>query len=540
MLENIKILFKDRRRIRVISILCFLALYTTAHSFIQVNPVNPQQNTKVIHLRQAGYIYTRPDFEPQILVNDVILFHDGVLMYCDSAYLNEKENSFEAFGRIKVDQGDTLFMYGDYLFYDGNQKLLMVRNNVRLENNDVTLFTDSLDYDRVLNIGYYFEGGMMVDSLNELTSYWGQYEPNIKIATFSDSVKLINDRFTLYSDTLVYDTQTKIATILGPSTIVSDSGVIYSKRGWYNTITEESMLLDRSTVVNKEGNRILIGDSISYHKAEGYGEVFGNMFLHDTIKKVILCGNYGYYNEHTEYAMATDSAYSIEYSQGDSLFLHGDKLEMIRIDSTYREMKAYYGVRFYRSDIQGVCDSMQYNTKENVLYMYTAPVLWNENYQMVGDTIEVFMNDSTVDWIHMKQYCFAIEQKDSIHYNQLKGRDLKAYLVDGDMRYIIVEGNAQSIFYPEEEDGSIIGMNQTESSYLSMNLKDKKMEKLKLWPKVNARMTPLPDLTPDITKLPEFQWLDYIRPLNKDDIFRKAKRKEEPIRRSLDIFNAED
>lgn len=540
MFKKIRIFFQDRHRIRLTSILCFILLYISVQSFSQVSTQQQvQQNKTKVELIQAMSLDKRKGFEPQVLIDSVVLFHDGAYMYCDSAYLDEKTNSFEAFSNIRINQGDTLFMYGDYLQYNGNTKLLKVRENVRLENKDVTLFTDSLDYDRVLNLGYYFDGGMLVDSLNELTSFWGQYEPSIKIATFSDSVKLVNDRFTLYSDTLKYDTYTKIATILGPSTIVSDSGVIHTTRGWYDTQTEESMLFDRSRIVNKEGNRILIGDSISYHKQAGFGEVFGNMFLQDTLKKIILRGHYGYYNDVTKYAMATDSAWCIEYSQKDSLYLHADTLKMVS-DSIFYQMKAYHGVRFYRTDIQGVCDSMQYNTKDSVLYLYREPVLWNEQQQLYGDTIEIFMNDSTIDWVHMKQYCFAIQEKDSIHFNQLKGRDLKAYFVDGDIRYILVEGNAESIFYPEEDDGTMTGMNQTESSYLSMNLRDRKIEKLKIWPKSQNRMTPIPDLSSEQLRLPDFQWFDYLRPLNKDDIFRKVQKKAEAVRKVSNKFRTED
>ncbi|PXV67999.1 OstA-like protein [Dysgonomonas alginatilytica] len=517
----------------IAAILCLLVLYTSAQAWVQQqkpqHPITPQTaasaaNKKVIQLIQAETLNKRIGFDPQILIDNVVMYHDGAFMYCDSAYLDEATNQFEAFGTVRVEQGDTLFLYGSYLQYDGNTQLLRVRNNVRLVNRDVTLFTDSLDYDRLNNIGYYFDGGMLVDSLNELTSYWGQYEPSKQLALFRDSVKLTNPKFVMFTDTLLYNTNNKVATILGPTRIESDSATIYSTRGWYDTTNELSLLLDQSRIINKEGNRILIGDSISYHKKDGYGEVFGNMFLQDTIKKIILTGNYGYYNEITNYAMATDSARAIEYSQPDSLFLHADTLKLIT-DSIYREIKGYYNVRFYRTDLQGVCDSLLFKTKDSILYMYKNPVLWNENNQILGDSISIFFNDSTIDRAHIRPNAFSIEQKDSLHFNQLKGRSLKAFFEGKQIRHILVEGNAESIFYPEEEDKSMMGMNQTESSYLSIDFKDKKIEKLKLWPKATGKMIPLSDLKPDMGRLPDFEWLDYLRPLDRDDVFRKVKRK---------------
>lgn len=468
--------------------------------------------------------------DAQFLQGDVCFRHDSSYMYCDSAYFFETTNSLEAFSNVRMEQGDTLFVYGDYLFYDGNSQIAYLRENVRMENGEVTLFTDSLNYERIPDIGYYFEGGLIVDSLNQLSSFYGQYSPGTKLAIFNDSVRLENANFTLYSDTLHYDTESKIATILGPSIIVSDSGTIHSSRGWYNTETNTSLLLDRSEVFS--GNRVLIGDSIAYNQEAGFGEAFGNMCLRDTAQKVILEGQYGFYNERTEYAFATDSARFLEYSQGDTLYLHADTLEMATLDSTAREIKAFHGVRFFRTDMQGVCDSLQFNTRDSILYMYDNPVLWNDQYQLYGDTIEIFMNDSSIEYAHVIQFAFAVQHLDSSYYNQLKGNDLKAYFDGSTVRQIDVEGNAESIYYPMEGDGAKIGLNETKSGFLTIWVKENKLEKLKIWPMPQGNLTPMPDLKPEQKTLKDFYWYDYLRPKNKDDIYNVVKKKVEdaPVR----------
>ena len=484
----------------------------------------PPKKTKVylIHSNTLSFDKAvKPD--AQILNGDVCFRHDSSYMYCDSAYFFEQTNSLEAFSNVRMEQGDTLFVYGDYLFYDGNTQVAYLRENVRMENGQVTLFTDSLNYERIPNIGYYFEGGLIVDSLNQLSSFYGQYSPETKLAVFNDSVQVENPDFTLYSDTLHYDTESKVATILGPSVIVSDSGTIHTSRGWYDTVNNTSLLLDQSQV--ESGEKILIGDSIFYNRDTGMGEVYGNMSLIDTAQHVTLQGEYGYYNEQTGYAFATDSARFLEYSQGDTLFFHADTLQMVTVDSVYREIKAYYGVRFYRIDMQGVCDSMQFNTRDSVLYMYTEPVLWNEQYQLYGDTIAIYMNDSTIEYAHVIQFAFAAQHVDSSYYNQLKGNDLKAYFEGQAVHQIDVAGNAESIFYPLEKDGAKVGMNETKSGFLTIWVKDNKLDKLKIWPSPVGSMTPIPDLKPDQKMLKDFYWFDYLRPKNRDDIYEVVKRK---------------
>ena len=480
---------------------------------------------QIVELRQADLWSKRIGFDAEILTGNVIFFHDGAFMYCDSAYLYQQTNTFEAFSNVRMEQGDTIFVYGDYLHYDGNTRLARLRDNIRMEDRTVTLFTDSLDFDRSVNLGYYFEGGMLVDEENELTSFWGQYDPDSKQALFSDSVKLVNVDYIIYADTLKYNTETKYADILGPSRIVSDSGYVHTSRGWYNTATDDARLLDRSEVYSNDGLKVLIGDTILYNRKSGIGEVFGNMFLEDKEKKAILQGNYGYYNEKTEYGLATDSAFAIDYSQQESMYVHGDTLVM-ETDSTNREIKAFYEVRFYRSDIQGVCDSLHYSSRDSMIYMIGDPVLWNDNNQILGDQIHLFLNDSTLEKALIKDYALAVQDRlIEQQYNQLSGRDMTAYFRDNDLYHVLVEGNAESLYYLVEKDSTVIGLNKTESAYLSMDIEKKQIKRLKLWSSTKAVTTPLPQLKPEDARLEGFLWLDYLRPTGPRDIFRSNKRR---------------
>jgi hypothetical protein len=246
------------------------------------------------------------------------------------------------------------------------------------------------------------------------------------------------------------------------------------------------------------------------------------------VKKVILMGNYGYFNQQTNFAFATDSAQMIEYSQVDSLFLHADTL-MMKTIGTEREMKAYYGVRFYRNDLQGICDSLQFNTKDSILYLHKNPILWNTGYQLTGDTIHVLFNDSTIDKVKVLNYAFSIEETDSSYYNQLKGKNLFAYFTAGELTKIDIEGNAESIYYPIEKDGSFIGQNSTQSSYMTIYVKNRKPARIHWHPQPKGELIPIPDLSPEKKFLKDFIDYNYIRPKNREDIFTKTVRKAEDI-----------
>lgn len=533
--KNIRTYFLNRHRLFLIIALCLFGIcLLSAQGKKKKEPVKKKTRIDLLYADKAqADKVMHPDM--QVLIGSVKLRHDSMYMYCDSALIYEKTNSVEAFDHVRMEQGDTLFIYGDYLYYDGIAQLAMLRGNVRLINRKTVLTTDSLNYDRLYNLGYYFEGGTLTDEENVLTSEWGEYSPATKLAVFNHDVKLVNPKFTLTSDTLKYSTSSKDATILGPSNIVSDKNHIYSNRGVYNTTSEQAELLDRSVITN-EGKK-LTGDSIFYDRKTGYGEAFDHVQLNDTVNKNILTGDYCFYNELTQNAIATKRAVAIDYSQGDSLFMHADTLRLITFnlntDSVFREMRAYHKVRAYRTDVQAVCDSLIYNSKDSCLTMYTDPVLWHGKQQLLGEEIKVYMNDSTIDWAHIINQALAVEQKDSIHYNQAFGKEMKAFFIGGDMRQVDVIGNVLIVFYPEEKDSSLIGMNYAEGSLLRIHLKDRRMEQAALIGKSNGTMYPMDQIPPDKAKLPSFVWLDYIRPRDKNDIFEwRAKKADEILHKN--------
>lgn len=510
-------------RILLVGILCLFGVCVAQVRTTQKTKQNEPKKTKV-YLLHSDILKFNKDLNPdaQILVGNVKFRHDSVYMDCDSAYFYEAKNSFEAFGNIKMQQGDTLFIYGDWLFYDGNSQIAMLRENVRMINRETVLTTDSFNYDRVFNLGYFFDGGTLTDADNVLTSDWGEYSPATKDAVFNYDVKLVNPKFTLTSDTLRYNSQTKIANIVGPSEIVSEANHIYSELGFYNTVTGKANLLNRSVLTN--GAKKLVGDSLFYDRNQGYGEAFRDVVMTDTENKSILTGEYGYYNELRGDALVTDSAVAINYSQNnDSLYMHGDTLKMvtynINTDSVYRKMFVYYKVRIYKSDMQGVCDSLVFNSQDSCMTMYRDPIVWNGSQQLFGEEIRAYMNDSTIDWAHIVNQAMSIEKIDSVHYNQVSGKEMKAYFKNGDLNNLDVIGNVRVGYYPMDSDSSLISFVSAETSLMNLYLKQRKVEKIKMSPQTDGTTYPLLQIPADKLYLPSFAWFDYIRPLDKNDIF---------------------
>ncbi len=545
----LKKIFNSPRHKVLIGALCLLAVslldiifngYTWAQSRGNVDrevtpqvPLADRQQKNKVFLEHADYLVAdeKISTEYQILRGNVVFRKEGVFMYCDSAYFYDSSNSLDAFGNVKMNQGDTLFVYSDVMYYSGTDEIAQLRYNVRLENSDMTLYTDSLDYDMIENLGYYFEGGRIVDSENELVSVYGQYDPDTKDAEFLFDVELVNEKYVMHTDTLHYNTNTHIADIVGPTTIVSDSNIIYSQRGWYNTEADNATLYDRSILIGNNGIK-LTGDTLFYDRTLGYGEAFGNMVLTDSVHNSILDGNYGFHDEKENKSFATIRARAREISENDTLYLHGDTIRTYTLDDSTRVMIAEPNVRFFRFDVQGICDSMTFVQRDSILYMDKHAILWSGERQITGNSIDLHMNDSTVDYALLPDYGFMAEFIGEVYFNQLSGKEMKAYFEEQELRRLDVNGNVQLIMFPMEEDSTYNKLVDAESSYMIVLLKPgQEVDKITMWPEVSGNVTPLYLSRKSQYYLAGFAWYDVLRPKYPDDIFVIPKEMEE-------LFNA--
>lgn len=509
--------------------------------------------------------------DAQILRGEVRFRHDSALMYCDSAYFFDKENSLHAFGHVHLIQGDSIEGFGDVLYYNGNTKMAKFRKRVKLiHNGTTTLTTDSMNYDRMKDIAYYFSGGMIEDTVNILTSTWGQYTPKNNQALFSENVKLVQEKFVLTTDTLCYNTETYQADLVSPTTIVYEhETTILSSRGWYNTETEKSMLLDRSKIIHTDG-MTLTGDTIYYDKAIGYGKVLGHIESVDSTNQITLYGNKSEMWEHDEHGYVTDSALLVEWSDSTMYtFMHADTLftehipyqqmqliakdsvlvdsvwilpapDTLWIDTTYLQIQAYYNVRIFREDMQAVCDSAHYNGRDSIATLCGDPVCWNEHNQVSADTVTIYIKNGSVDYLHGMGNAIAIKQESATEYNQLAGKEMFAYVRNNDVYRVDVQGNAETVFYPQEEDGTYMGVNRTQSSFVKLYLENRQIERILFTSATTGVMIPTDQATDEDKYLVTFFWADQERPRKPGDVYLHPARTPRPDASAISASAEED
>ncbi len=508
-------------------------------------PLADRSASDRVFLERADLLTKAEEDSFMVLVGNVVFTKGGMTMRCDSAHYVAETESMDAFGNVSMTQGDTLEVTADELNYNGLTEIAVLYadadRKVLLRNRNVTLETDVFVYDLGIELGYYEVGGKLTDASNVLTSLKGEYAPSTKEANFYIDVHLNSrdstDTLDIYSDTLYYNTNTHIAELHSPSRVVNARGTIYTTLGIYDTDSNFTSLYRRSSVVTPQGQTVT-ADSIYYDRDAMFAEAFGNIIMTDSAHKSEIHGNYGYYDQAADSSFVTGRAMLMEFSEDDTLFLHSRYIQTFRrfdtvhIDEdtvtrtpaydridTSQVAVAYPRVRFFRNDIQGICDSMRFTRADTMLSMFVNPVIWSENRQIFGKQIDIKLNDSTIERAIIPEQAFTAQHIEDDHYDQLSGKEMTAWFENGQMRRLNVNGNVEIIAYPEESDSTINKIVNAESSFLEAWFKGQTTERIKMWPAITGTATPLFLAKPSIYYLPKFKWFADIRPRDKEDIF---------------------
>jgi lipopolysaccharide export system protein LptA len=455
-------------------------------------------------------------------IGNVAFKHKDVIMTCDSAYFFQSKNQLKAFGRVHVEQGDTLDLYGDYLFYDGTEEIANMEGNVELIDNKTHLFTHSIKYDVANRIASYPEKGRITDEENTLVSMHGTYNVNEKMFHFKDSIKITNPDYVMTADTMDYNSETETVYFTGPSELNGDSLYLYCEKGWYDTKNDISRIWKNAIIDNKQ--QVVKGDSLYYDGNKGYGQAFNNVTITDTTNNIIVGGNFAMYHKEPEQFMVTDRAVFIQISKSDSLFLHADTISARTFTDTtgksFRLMKAYKGCRIFSNGLQAKCDSLAYSFQDSVIRMYYSPVLWSEENQLTADSIAIFTKNRQADRMILYNTAFVTSKFDSLRFNQIKGRKLTGYFSENKLYRIEVEGNGESVYYLDDK-GKLVGVTHNKSSSIEIIVDKGKIKQITERQNPDGKLDPPLLNSPERMKLPGFSWLDGIRPKKVSDIYLK-------------------
>lgn len=510
------------------------------------------------------------------LIGNVQVKSDDINMTCDSAYLYQKQNFIKAFGNVNIIKGAVTSAKANYVEYQGANAQAIMKDNVQIYDGGNTLITDDLTYNLKTKIGIYQHGGSLVAKETTVSSEYGKYNGYTKQAYFKGDVFITNADNEIESKELSYNTNSKGMHFLDETTVYGKDATIYTKGGTYNETSGEANFTKRTTVendeqiitgdkiqynqktgngnargkviiVDKKENSTLYADIATYNKSTGYGLAEGHVhFLNQDEQSELYAGKV-YYNEFNKFLLATDNPLLITVSDNDSIFIVSDTMINLRVldeqkltertksdgqftfrllvekqEESYDDRKfiiCYNSVKIMSDSMQAVADSLTYSQADSVFHLYKKPILWSGTQQAQGDTIHLYTENNKVKKLELRANSFLSNNTGYPNmYDQIKGKDIDAYFEEGEIENVLVDGNAQSIYYTKNEDEKYVGLNKAEGAQIKILFKSKNIHRIVFYDKPIGAFYPMEKIPESERFLADFKWEGVRRPQNKLDM----------------------
>ena len=479
--------------------------------------VSAQKKT-TIHILNAD----KADYDERLgkdvqrLIGNVVMRQDSTYFYSDSAYFNEKTKFFDGFGNVHIIVNDSVDIYSRLLKYNGETKFAELFHDVILKDDSTVLKTQYMTYDRVAHLATYPNKGTITRDDKKLVSKKGYYRDDIKVLYFRKDVVGTMPDYKIVSDTLVYDTENEMMYFYGPTNIYNKENTLIGNYGWYNTITDFVYLDRRATLKNKE--QTMTADTMFYNKKTEYAKAISDVVIEDTTNKAILTGEYAEMWRNIGKCMITDNLRAIYHKETDTLFATADTMFVYfdTLSNDVRRIKAFYNVRFFRNDIQGKCDSMQYVVTDSMIYMREKPVIWADGSQMSGDSINIKVKGKSFENLLMYPNAFVIQEDTISGFNQVKGKKITTFFKNNDIDHMFNEGNAKTIYWLRDDDGSLIGINFSQSAEMDIIIRNQQISNIKFYKNIKETLYPLEQVKDNMEYLDGFLWQEDIRPIRKE------------------------
>lgn len=467
--------------------------------------VGAQSSSSLLEIRSADLLQGAKGFER--LLGNVKMKHQNSLISCDSAYFFRQENRAQLFGRVQIkDEVDPITTTSSYAEYDGTTKIAKLRKNVVFTNQKTKLYTDYLDYNRELNIASYVEGGKVVDSVNVLTSQVGTYDINFERISFQQNVVLVNPDYTLKTQDLIYLTVPKTAQTPGLTNIVSKEGyhLDAQKGSFYDTQLKQFKFFEG--LVETEKSRVK-ADELFYDEPKAYYEGKKDVRVLNKERELEVFGDVGTYWENKKYSQVFGNALVRKYFESDTLFLSADTLiSQDGAEDSLNYLLAYHRVNLVKSDLSGMADSLLYTFSDSAIHLFQNPILWNRSSQITADSMVFYIKNETLDRVFMKNKAFAILTDTLFNFNQMKGRKMMGQFKEGQLSYLFIEGNGESLYHALEGDTLTQGVNRILSATIGLTFEDGFIKKSNFGVKPDGKFVPVQDINEKISKLEGFAW----------------------------------
>ncbi len=485
--------------------------------------------------------------------DDVILKNGDQTLYAWRTLnynVNTKVGTYKRGGKLLADKTQVFSREGEY--YAATHEAFF-RKKVFVTDKDFSLKTDTLQYNTKDKIALFLAPTRIDQDKAKIYCERGYYDFNEKKAEFLQNPQYEKEKSKATADTMKYDGNLKEVRMIGNARFEDSSKVATAKVIRYNESEDISYLegnakysdgkqniageaiaynnknssfSTKGRSVIADSTQVLEADDVQFDKEKGVGVAKGNVVWRDTTNDIAIKCDQMDYDKGRDYIKTRGGRpLLITLIDKDTMFLSADTLISFKDTlqkNNPRLLRAYHDVRIFKSDMQAVCDSLSYSDMDSTFRLYRKPIMWSDTSQFSGDTIHILLANKKMDKLFLNNKGFIINALENDFYNQIKGKKITAFFVNGKVNRMKVFGNAESVYFATDEKDAYIGVNRVTCSDMMVYWggEKNKVENIKFYAQPKGKMTPIKDANPITLRMEEFNWSPNLQPKSLKDILK--------------------
>jgi Organic solvent tolerance protein OstA len=423
-------------------------------------------------------------------------------------------------------------------YYYSKEKRFHFQRSVEMCTDTVQIQADSVNYHTDIKRVIFGGNVRAWHTAGYLTAQRGYYDRDIEHFHFFKDVYLLGEKQEIWADTLFYNRAQNAGSLYGNIQILDtlQSIILLGDEGHFQQNPQKALLTKKPAFLNYGTDDkgvvdtlFFRADTLAYHSLPKHAVDSAELQAAESRLKFLLPPPQ---KDSTQTAL-NDSLQVAEPPQPlpDSLAppLLQDSLQRAALPDSLASappppldttaisfLRAYPKVQFYRSNGQGVCDSLVFNGLDSTLRMYGRPALWHEKNQFTADSIQFWIHQGQINRADLFSSAYIVAQEDSLLYNQIKGKDMIGYFRDNDVyRFDVLDAVEVILFMREGDDNFITSLNQKESKTMTAFLKERQVQSLRYYTDFKTKLIPLVQTTDKDQRLTNFVWRAEERPLDR-------------------------
>ncbi len=466
----------------------------------------------------------------------IATYRDTALLKVDKALLQSKQGFYNVDQQLAtfydevIVEKEELVLRSDSLQYNTDTKTILFVKPTRIIDDQKKIYCEAGYYNLDNNNAQFIGDPQLIDGESLAVGDTITYDAIDSILTLSQNAKFTKANQIATADLIIQDLKLKTTTLIGNASFLDKGKLTTGSELYYNDELKE--LSVNGDAFFQDGSTVLEAEDVKFNDQTGAGLAKGNAVYRDTASDLVLRAQELIISESSNVKAvggAERRPYIEQQLEADTMYMAADTMYRstvivkdtlgVKTDS-FAVFSGKGRVKILEKSFTAICDSIAFSDQDSIFRLYDQPMVWADSTQFSGDSILMYLQNKEIHKIEVIEKGFIINQLDQEVFNQIKGKNIDVYFVDGDIDSMDVNGSAESLYFFQDEEKAYVGVNRTLCGHMTFYFKGKELDDIKFFQKPESVLTPIQDVNVSSERLKGFNWQIGNSPLNLDSIIR--------------------